>query len=222
MKEYIPHKEPIPYLIVKNYFDEKDVELMLQETDLVRTTDIMSFEDGIGMPDGHKKNEQITVDSIYQNRNASHILTKFDKIYKDEKLISTLQNMSWFYDCWGFTNRDSTFINYSEKGDYYKEHRDIAVITMMYWIWKKPKSFTGGDLLLPRYNIKIPIKRNQLMIIPSSIEHEILPITKGFGRWGIIRFLYLIPPAMIRVINPAQFNEEYGKEKTEVDSQKKT
>ena len=64
MKEYIPYKEPIPYIVVKNYFDEKDVELMLQEANLVRSSNIMFFEDGVNLPEGHKKNEQASIDSI--------------------------------------------------------------------------------------------------------------------------------------------------------------
>ena len=31
MRKYIPNKEPLPYLVVKDYFSEDDVNLMMQE-----------------------------------------------------------------------------------------------------------------------------------------------------------------------------------------------
>jgi hypothetical protein len=90
-------------------------------------------------------------------------------------------------------------VAYYENSDYYKGHRDIAVISMMYWIWEEPKSFTGGDIHLTDYDIEIPLKRNQLLIIPSSIKHAVKKIQmnddikklSGMGRYCIARFLKL-------------------------------
>ena len=86
----------------------------------------------------------------------------------------------------------------NKKGDYYKGHTDIAAISLMYWIWNEPKPFEGGDIILSTKqkdteDLEIPIERNMLMVMPSQTTHEVKPITKGYGRLGVIRFMYLLP-----------------------------
>jgi len=196
--EYIAHTEPIPYLLVKNYFEEKDVQSML--TELKFLTPKMKFEDGVNLPTKeHKKNTQIHLDDLYSNRETSNILNTMNKIYTDSKLIQTLNNMSWFYDVWEYTNSDNTFVAYYEDSDYYKAHKDIAVISIMYWLWEEPKSFTGGNIHLTDYDIEIPLERNQLMVMPSSLKHAVDSVKmikqtdklSGMGRYCVVRFLKL-------------------------------
>ena len=193
--EFTPHTEPIPYLLVKNYFDDKDIELMLKELRFL--TPKMTYSPPKDMPDGTKQNNQINLDNLYEDRETSNIMNVMNKIYDDSKLIQTLNDMSWFYKVWGYTNTDATFVAYYENTDYYKAHRDIAIISIMYWLWEEPKSFTGGNVHLTDYDIEIPLERNQLMIIPSSLHHAVDPIKmignnkklSGMGRYCIIRFL---------------------------------
>ena len=191
------NKKPIPYFIAEDYFDETQINDML--TELRFLTPKMVYENGKNMVEGHKKNVQIGIDDMYQNRDTSNIIQTLDTIYQDKELIQTLKDMSWFYEIWNYTNLDNTFVAYYENSDYYKGHRDIAVISMMYWIWEEPKSFTGGDIHLTDYDIEIPLKRNQLLIIPSSIKHAVNKIQmnddikklSGMGRYCIARFLKL-------------------------------
>ena len=193
--EFTPHTEPIPYLLVKNYFDDKDIELMLKELRFL--TPKMTYSPPKDMPDGTKQNNQINLDNLYEDRETSNIMNVMNKIYDDSKLIQTLNDMSWFYKVWQYTNTDYTFVAYYEDTDYYKAHRDIAIISIMYWLWEEPKSFTGGNVHLTDYDIEIPLERNQLMIMPSSLYHAVDPIKmignnkklSGMGRYCIIRFL---------------------------------
>ncbi len=191
------NKKPIPYFIAEDYFDETQINDML--TELRFLTPKMVYQNGKNMVEGHKKNVQIGIDDMYQNRDTSNIIQTLDTIYHDKELIQTLKDMSWFYEIWNYTNLDNTFVAYYENSDYYKGHRDIAIISMMYWIWEEPKSFTGGDIHLTDYDIEIPLKRNQLLIIPSSIKHAVNKIQmnddikklSGMGRYCIARFLKL-------------------------------
>jgi len=197
-KKYVIHQKPIPYMLVKNYFSEDDIEHMFRELRFL--TPKMEFQDGTNLPTkDHKKNVQINLDKLYENRDTSNIINVMNKIYNDTELINNLEIASWFYEVWGYTNNDNTFVAYYESTDYYKTHRDIAVISLMYWLWEEPKSFTGGNLHLPDYDIEIPIERNQLMIMPSSTRHAVDPVKmikqtdklSGMGRYCIVRFLKL-------------------------------
>ena len=194
-KSYITHKEPIPYMLIKNYFDDKDIESLLSELRFL--TPKMTYQEPKNMPDGTKQNNQINLDDFYVNRESSNILNTINKIYDDEELKKNLRDISWFYNIWNYTNIDNTFVAYYENTDYYKAHRDISIISIMYWIWEEPKSFTGGNIHLTDYDIEIPLERNQMMIIPSSTYHAVDPIKmikqadklSGKGRYCIVRFL---------------------------------
>ncbi len=194
-KSYITHKEPIPYMLIKNYFDEKDIESLLSELRFL--TPKMTYQEPKNMPDGTKQNNQINLDDFYVNRESSNILNTINKIYDDEELKKNLCDISWFYNIWNYTNIDNTFVAYYENTDYYKAHRDISIISIMYWIWEEPKSFTGGNIHLTDYDIEIPLERNQMMIMPSSTYHAVDPIKmikqadklSGKGRYCIVRFL---------------------------------
>ena len=197
-KKYVIRQQPIPYMLVKNYFSEDDIEHMFRELRFL--TPKMTFQDGKDLPSkDHKKNTQINLDDLYENRETSNILNTMNKIYDDSELINNLKISSWFYEVWGYTNIDNTFIAYYEDTDYYKAHRDIAVISMMYWLWEEPKAFEGGNIHLTDYDIEIPLERNQLMIMPSSLNHAVDPIKmikqtdklSGMGRYCIVRFLKL-------------------------------
>lgn len=197
MREYITYEEPVPILLVKNLFKEEQINWMIKEFEVL--SHMSHFSKGHNQKEGHKKNLSCgTLEDYYRNRNASRILSTMDKIYHDTKLVDTLKELSWFYDMWEWTNYDRTFITYNKKGDYYKGHTDIAAISLMYWIWNEPKPFEGGDIILSTKqkdteDLEIPIERNMLMVMPSQTTHEVKPITKGYGRLGVIRFMYLLP-----------------------------
>ena len=194
-KSYITYKQPIPYMLIKNYFNDNDMESLLSELRFL--TPKMTYQEPKNMPDGTKQNNQINLDDFYVNRESSNILNTMNKIYDDEELKKNLTDMSWFYNIWNYTNIDNTFVAYYENTDYYKAHRDISIISIMYWIWEEPKSFTGGNIHLTDYDIEIPLERNQMMIMPSSTYHAVDPIKmikqadklSGKGRYCIVRFL---------------------------------
>ena len=194
-KSYITYKQPIPYMLIKNYFNDNDMKSLLSELRFL--TPKMTYQEPKNMPDGTKQNNQINLDDFYVNRESSNILNTINKIYNDEELKKNLRDISWFYNIWNYTNLDNTFVAYYENTDYYKAHRDISIISIMYWIWEEPKSFTGGNIHLTDYDIEIPLERNQMMIMPSSTYHAVDPIKmikqadklSGKGRYCIVRFL---------------------------------
>ena len=177
-------------MIIKDFFNEEEISLMLRELQFLIPK--MQYHAPVGMDDTDdvKRNHQITLDHVFNKRDYSDILTITDTLYQDNILIDKLIDTSWFYHIWGYTNKDLTFASHWVDDDHYKPHRDIAVISIMYWVWEEPKQFTGGDIRLTDYDIDIPVERNMMMIMPSSIKHEISTVT-GDGRHCIIKFLYL-------------------------------
>jgi prolyl 4-hydroxylase len=65
---------------------------------------------------------------------------------------------------------------YNKSNSYYKPHYDASKITSLFWFQNGDKNFTGGDFVLPDYNIKIPFKDNSGIIFPSWIRHQVTPL----------------------------------------------
>jgi len=199
-REYISSEGSLPYLIVKNYFSEKDVGLMMKELQFLISENYLGFVPPLNRPKAAvtDSGECLIPGYMYApNRGwASDILMSFNKIYDDKELKRALIDINFYFTLWEYVNIDTTLVNYFEDGDVYKSHRDSALISIVYWLWEEPKLFEGGDVFFPEYGIQIPIERNQLMIMPSCTLHQVSEVkmedkTKfsGKGRYSIVRLV---------------------------------
>ena len=93
---------------------------------------------------------------------------------------------------------ETRLLNYYEDQDYYNEHTDWSVYTMVVMLSKTPQKFTGGDLTLTDIHKPIAFKNNRVVFFPSYAKHKVSPVTmdkkdmgKGLGRFSITHFLYI-------------------------------
>jgi Rps23 Pro-64 3,4-dihydroxylase Tpa1-like proline 4-hydroxylase len=98
----------------------------------------------------------------------------------------------WFFKYLSRTKHDSTLVSYYQLGDYYKTHEDESFITAIYYTWKEPKTFEGGDLYFGDF--KVPVENNCMLIFPSQTEHRVSEVTSGLGRYAISQFISIEPP----------------------------
>jgi Rps23 Pro-64 3,4-dihydroxylase Tpa1-like proline 4-hydroxylase len=94
------------------------------------------------------------------------------------------------------TTRSNILVSYYEHGDSYAEHHDVCVVTCLFWFYKEPKQFSGGELFFPQFNKTFPPKNNSLLMFPSHAKHLVTPVQieekyrgKGFGRYCVSLFL---------------------------------
>jgi len=185
--------------MVEDYFSKENVDLIFRELDFFTSGSKLELIPPMGDNPPKKQNIGVTLDSCYTDRKYSDILTIFDGIYKDEKCMDTLKDMSFFYQCMSCTNGDMTRIGYYEDTDFYESHTDIATVSLLCWFNKEPKSFTGGDLVFTDYDIEVPYKHNMLLIFPSFIKHAVTPVkmiknkkqSSGYGRYCVYRLIYI-------------------------------
>lgn len=191
------YKDPFPYILVEDLYTEKEETLIKKELDFFLPS--LKDPDGTGTAthEGEilKHNKGIFLDQVFTDRNVSYILNTNRKIFD----ILEVEKNQIGYDNWFFknqlTNRDTTLISYYENGDYYRVHDDIALYTVLTWFYKEPKSFTGGDFVVPDYNIRIECKNNMTIIFPSMIRHGVENVKvdndkldQGYGRWCLTQF----------------------------------
>jgi Rps23 Pro-64 3,4-dihydroxylase Tpa1-like proline 4-hydroxylase len=190
------------YLVVDDFFNENELYSLWNELDTLQSKKVLqpphqtaSARSGDG--DIIKKNLGIFLDDYYENREESSILNIYDK-YICTEIYERFSSMSPEFKYAFYVNFDRTLLNYYENDDYYKPHTDAAILTCLYWCYKEPKAFEGGDLTLHQINDVINIKNNRLIIFPSHQTHSVSPISmeevgQGKGRYCISKFLFVIP-----------------------------
>lgn len=195
--EYTYYTEPVTFCIIKNYQSNEVTKTILKELDVLRPNlkgpqDTASARDLSG--EIKKVNSGIFLEAFYDgNFGKSTILNSGRKLFNE--CIWELKKANWFYNYIERSNQTSTLVSYYKSGDFYAEHEDSSLVTAIYYIWKDPKSFEGGDLYFGDF--KVPIENNCLLIFPSCTKHSVTPVT-GDGRWSITQFINSNP------VNPNQ------------------
>ena len=140
--EYIDTSKCFPFLIVDDFYDEKELVLIWKELDFLHDNveRLRESDDNVAVDDDGRtlaSKYNVFVDHVYSNREYSNILRLHYKIFDDEiqelyKKIPSNRSMSG-------SNKDTTLLNYYEEGDYYKPHIDMVHHTSITWIFKEPK-----------------------------------------------------------------------------------
>jgi Rps23 Pro-64 3,4-dihydroxylase Tpa1-like proline 4-hydroxylase len=192
-----------PIIILDNFYNNEESEKIWQElcflnNDPRKLKTPEELESAWAVENGKKvflkNNRGIILDSIYSDRSVSNILTENRKIF-DKTIINNLTNLHIFFRYLETSNSDITKVHYYENLDYYKGHWDQSIITAVYWTYKSPKSFNGGNLVFEN-ELTIDCVSNRMVIFPSVLTHEVTPICiedqligKNFGRYGITQFI---------------------------------
>ena len=146
----------------------------------------------IGVP--RKDNHGLFLDEFYQGqKEKSSILTLNRKVFAPEVRHELIKG-HWLFKYLNRTAHDSTLVSYYRQGDYYKEHEDQSFLTAIYYTWKEPKSFEGGELYFGDF--RVPVENNCLLIFPSSTKHHVTEVTSGEGRWALSQFITLDKPPL--------------------------
>jgi Rps23 Pro-64 3,4-dihydroxylase Tpa1-like proline 4-hydroxylase len=185
--------EPISFCIIRNFYSEDEIRTIYEELNSLEPRFQDGAETGTAQTvtgDPKKSNRGIFLDDFYgENRGKSAILTLNRKVFSPEVMYE-LEKKSWIFKFLKRLNHDSTLLSLYKDGDYYRIHEDESFFTAIYYTWKEPKTFEGGDLYFGDF--KVPIKNNSLLIFPSNTEHEVKKV-RGHGRYAISQFISNIP-----------------------------
>lgn len=198
---FLPQKFPAEFLIIEDFFTKDEQASIWKELDFLTDPGKLLAPDQTdaarttGSNEIRKNNKGLFLDYTYSNRNVSNILNYTQKIL-DESVISAAIDCSPFYGILNYINNSTTLVSYYEDGDYYLPHTDRSPITVLYYFFKEPKRFVGGNLkILGR---EIEIKNNMAVVFFGCFEHEVEKISysgkpySGDGRYCISQFLSII------------------------------
>lgn len=193
-------KEPFEYIIIDNTYTEEELKLIFLELDFwsisnnlmgPEHTGTAKYEDGTVK----KKNKGVFLDDVYTDRNYSNILKINRKIFQLQ-----INEPSVIFNYLKASNQDTTLLSYYENNAQYKSHKDSSILTAITYLYKQPKVFEGGDLVLTDYSIAFEPWFNRTYIIPGVVEHEVTEVFmkpedcgKGLGRYCISNFIHNNP-----------------------------
>ena len=208
MREII-HKKPFPHLVIEDFYDKEDLELIWEELKFyTKPNKLLGAKEYRGVIT--KTNARaLELESIYKNwdqkdgpdyRNLSNILTVNRSIFTS----GILDTYSKIEDCCRLGNQavdECTKVRYYHNGEYYKPHTDAAMETLVFsYFYKEPKRFEGGELYFPNYDYEFSCSNNSVIIFPGWVEHGVKKVSiddnnyyEGLGRYAITTFLYTCP-----------------------------
>jgi Rps23 Pro-64 3,4-dihydroxylase Tpa1-like proline 4-hydroxylase len=189
-----------PYIEIENFYTSEELNLIWEEIDFLYYDHKIERSTGSAKMSGKplKSNRCIYLDELYkQNRHLSNILTLNRKLYSNNfKLFKS--HKSWFFQSVQGTS-DYTAFSFYENGDHYLPHKDAYYITSLFWTFKEPKKFVGGDFVFSQYDHKIEVQNNKMLIFPSQITHHVTPVlmdneycNQKMGRVCISHFLQVV------------------------------
>ena len=144
--------------------------------------DFITTKFGVWLEDGHSP----ILKHCIENFSSKEV---FDKFVGYNSLFRIMFHL----------NRRFNLLSYYENSGYYSKHTDVAVFTVLNYFHKEPKQFSGGEIVLhsPDFSKKITVepRNNRVIVIPSHIVHEVLPVTmrskilSGNGRYCMSIFM---------------------------------
>ena len=195
-------EDPFPHLIVENFYDKKELELIWEElTFYTKPGKLLEAKDFGGVV-GKTNSKALWLDKVYSNkpdspnyRNLSNILTVNRKLFTSD----VLKVFSEIHDCCCIateSNFDITKVRYYHNNEYYGEHTDRTVQFLAFsYFYKEPKKFSGGELIFPKYDYELTCENNSIIIFPGWVEHGVSKVKiedsdyyDGYGRYAITSF----------------------------------
>ena len=185
-------------VIIDNWYTKQKLKKVYKELDFYSTKEKLITQHGnVAVKEGRDQADcyRVNLDSYYtqDGKKLSDILTFMYKM-RETEFHDRITNVCGIYNGFRNTSRSSSMIAYYEDTQYYEPHTDTCKYSILIWVNKEPKKFTGGDLILPDLKTKIECKNNRLVLFPGMIFHEVTEIKMkgkykmGDGRYCIVHF----------------------------------
>lgn len=184
---------PTPHLLLENVFSNEELKSIWTEIDFLhpnlvdgKNTAPAKNSDGVSL----KKNSGLFLYDTYKNSVISPICQNTAKVAWHSSL-GDFWSSSWARYMYSKTNWDSVMISYYDHEDYYLPHNDEAVFTLLIWLWREPKKFSGGNFYFPEIDHAVKCENNSGILFMSGEKHAVQPVQlqeEGYGRYCISMF----------------------------------
>lgn len=145
-----------------------------------------------------KQNRSVFLDDLDKTAMPLDIRPLIASIWFKPQLAQALTQIHPCFNLVNTINYSTSLLSYYETGESYPTHRDRSVFTILTWLYKEPKGWTGGELRLNQFGLTHQVQNNQSVIFPGSYLHEALATQmttdqQGQGRYCLAQFGYVKP-----------------------------
>ena len=197
--------DPFPLMVINNFYNDFELALIWQELAFYTAPHKLLAAENYGGVVGKTNARALLLDDIYLDHSEEDDGKNFRNISNilriNRKLLNSgvLDKFSELHGCCSLankTNHDITKVRYYHNNEYYDPHTDSSTHFLAFsYFYKEPKKFKGGDLIFPKYDLKIPCDNNSMVIFPGWVEHGVRKVTiensdyyDGWGRYAITSF----------------------------------
>ena len=192
-----------PFLYVDDWYTKEEEKLVWRELDFYTYRPEILFhrsenDDATGSyDDGTSKSKawRIYLNQLYTQRDTSNILRLQPLKIQSDEIQKAISKTGANFRMYKMTNYDTIMVGYYAIDDYYEAHSDNFMMTVFCWFYRKPKAYTGGDIIFTDSNINLESKHNRMVMFPGYYSHKVHPIKMknknpvlGSGRYSIINF----------------------------------
>lgn len=175
--------KPFEMLVIQDTFSEQELQKIWVELEYLHSVNSFISSNINNSAVDHKgkvlkQNKSLFLDSFYSSRDNSTILSLLQKKLFSHEVVLRMMSLNPAFNNFKAINKHTTLISYYENSDFYKPHTDSSVFSTLTYIYKEPKSFTGGDIsfYFNEEKIKINIENNLSIMFPSGYLHEVDPV----------------------------------------------
>jgi len=188
-------KDPFPHAIIKNVYEENELELIWDELKFFTRPGKLLPPEGYGGIVSKTDASAVILDEVFNKRNNSNIMSLESKILNSDavqKLSETHESCRYF--C---TNASlTTKLRYYHDGESYDTHADYSFSYIFFtYFHKTPKKYKGGELIFEEHDYSYSCDNNSTIIIPGYIPHGVNEVSikdsdyyDGYGRYCVTMF----------------------------------
>lgn len=198
----------MPIVYCDNFYSEEELQGLYDEVEKIRLLGLLDSEDKSSATEtitdkktGKKekvklaKNQVAWLNHLYQGEpRLSDVLKITDKIH-DPKIVEYLAGIHYHFISMKMCSGTGTLLSYYDESEHYRNHRDVAFVTVLTWLYKEPKAFEGGEFVIED-KLKIDCVRGRTLFMPGYALHKVVPVSmpkdkqgKGLGRYTITKFI---------------------------------
>lgn len=180
--EMLTPESKYPFLVFDDVIPEDMMENVWKEIDYLKTFVNADVEETGTARDpitkiAKKQNSGVWLNDFYYNNNYSPILKSL-RVLSNPSLLETVSNYDNAFLGFPYAvtrNVGGVLLSTYKDGDYYQSHEDNAYFTLVLWLYKEPKNFTGGNLTFNFNEMteELEIKNNRAVLFPSFYSHSV-------------------------------------------------
>ena len=178
-------KEPFDHIIIHDFLDRDQMESVGNEIQFLYPRMKLVGEEGFvggsakdtATGEFLKKNRGVFLNLLYsQQNNPSYMVEYILDLAKNKQLIEVADSLGYYFRLLRKVAKYYFLLQYYDKNDHYKSHKDNSTFTSILFLHKEPKNFTGGELYFDEYDYTIVPENNKMIIFPSVLYHTVTPI----------------------------------------------